>query len=199
MSGRASRYVIWSQLSLGGFSVMCVALHPGFVLKWNEGGFSNYGIHIKTSIPYTLAFGLCAYFAIGAARRLRSPKPDLGNLRILLGIYGVLMVLTLVSSYGYSLNVPLKDFHTAVGIVTMLFEPAASVWMYLRLRGSVWDGVLLATELSGFAIAVIDFAKVAHVLFLAQVLTAAAFGFLLVHAVARMERSSSPTSNSAAA
>jgi hypothetical protein len=189
MGSRASRYATLSQISLAAFSALCVAMHPGLVLKWNEGGFSNYGIHIKTVIPYSLAFGLCAFFAFRAASSLSKEDPSVRALRHLLGAYGVLMLFTLASTYPYKLNTPLKDIHTAVGIVTLLFEPISSAWMYASRRGLKWDGFLLATALVGLILAVVDLAGILHVLFLAQVFTGVGFGFLLVRTVSGVSTS----------
>ena len=191
MSARASKYATWSQISLAVFSAICVSLHPGFVLKRNEGGFSNYGVHIKTAVPYSLGFGLCALFAFKAARELRRGNASWRSLEVVLGVYGALMLLTLASTYGYSLNEPLKFLHTAIGITTMLFESVASVWMYSRIEGSNWDAALLVMAVGGLALGVIDFVGILHVLFLVQLLIGVAFGFLLVHAVSRIGASNS--------
>lgn len=188
MSTRASKDATRSQLSLAFFSIVCVALHPGLVLKGNEGGFSNYGIHIKTAIPYTAAFLLAAFYALKAARELASSDPSIRFLRRLLMAYGALEVLTLVSTYGYTLNGTLKDLHFVIGGAAMVFEPVASVWLYSRLGGIGWDGLLVLIALAGSAFGAIDFFHVMHVLFLSQVLLAAAFGFLLVHAVSRLSQ-----------
>ena len=53
MNSRAAAHIALGQISFGFFITVCVALHPGFVLKWNEGGVSNYGVHLKTALPYT--------------------------------------------------------------------------------------------------------------------------------------------------
>jgi hypothetical protein len=51
MKSRAVAFVTYGQLLLAFFLALCVALHPGFVLKSDEGGMSNYGIHLKTFAP----------------------------------------------------------------------------------------------------------------------------------------------------
>ena len=188
MGTGASKCATWSQLSLAALSTLCVMLHPGFVLKWDEGGFSNYGVHVKTAAAYTLAFVLCAWFAALASRRLRATTNAARTQRRVLVVYAVLMVLTLVSTYGYTIDRPLKDVHTAVGILTMLFEPLTSLWMYSLLKGSKWRRVLLTTVLAGLTLGVVDFVGLLHVLFLAQVLTGVGFGFLLVQSVSRLDQ-----------
>lgn len=176
-----------SQWCLALFSVVCIALRPGLVLKWNEAGFSNYGIHIKTAIPYSIAFLGCAFFAARAARLLIGLKSSARRFGVMLAFYAVLMFCSLVSTYGYTLDHFLKNIHIVVGIATMLFEPLAVVWMYWRLRRTAWTRTLLVTGLAGLTIATIDYFAILHVLFLAQVLTAFAFGALLVRSAGRLD------------
>lgn len=176
-----------SQGCLALFSAICIALHPGFVLKWNEGGFSNYGIHLKTAIPYSIAFLGCALYAARAARALAGMRSSARHFSLLLYVYSALMLCTLLSTYGYTLNHPLKNVHTVVGIATMLFEPLAAGWMYTRLERTAWTRTLIVLELAGLALGVIDYLVILHVLFLAQVLTAFAFGALLVRAAGHLD------------
>ena len=49
------------------FTAVSVALHPGFVLQRDEGGMSNYGLHVKTAVPYTLALALLVLYSARAA------------------------------------------------------------------------------------------------------------------------------------
>jgi len=187
---RAGTYIVYSQLSLLFFMSVCIALHPGLVLKWNEAGLSNYGIHIKTAVPYTLALGLCSFFAIMAARSLGAADRLVKEVRILLSVYGGLVLLSMLSTYVYTLSTPLKNFHIVSNIATVLFGSGASLWMYAKLRASRVDAVWLGIQIAGFILGLIDFFKVLHVLFLAQVFTGVGFGFLVVHAVRESSRSS---------
>jgi ABC-type uncharacterized transport system permease subunit len=75
--------------------------------------------------------------------------------------------------------------HIVSGIAIILFGTGASLWMFARLRSSRSDSVWLAIQVAGFALALIDFFNLLHVLFLAQWLTGVGFGFLVVHAVRR--------------
>lgn len=187
MRTRPHRYALASQLSLAVFIGVCVAVHPGLVLKWNEAGLSNYGVHLATIVPYSLAFALSAFFALGAARSLHGDRASLRALRVVLRAYALLSALALVSTYGYTIHPTLHHVHVVVGITLMLFEPAVSVWLFLRLRGHGHDGYWLAVELAGLVVAVIDYEALLHVLFLAQVLTGVGFGVLLVHGVRHLE------------
>jgi len=182
---RAGAYIAFSQLSLLSFVALCTALHPGFVLKWDEGGLSNYGIHVKTAVPYTLGFALCSFFSFAAARTLPARSYLAKQMRLLLNVYGALVLFSMLSTYGYTLNTPLKLLHVVSGIAIILFGTGASLWMFVRLRSSRSDSVWLAVQVAGFLLALIDFFNVLHVLFLAQLLTGVGFGFLVVHAVRR--------------
>lgn len=185
MRTRAGAYIVYSQLSLLCFMAVCLALHPSLVLKWNEAGLSNYGIHIKTAVAYTLGLALCSFFAFAAARALGTQSRLAMHVRLLLNVYGGLVLFSMLSTYGYTLNTPLKLLHIVSDIGTILFGTGASLWMFARLRATRSDTVWLAIQIAGFVLALVDFFKVLHVLFLAQALAGLGFGFLIVHAVRR--------------
>jgi hypothetical protein len=172
--------VVLGQVSLFVFLAISVALHPGLVLKRDEGGISNYGIHLKTVIPYTLAFLSCAWSSAIAARRYRSADGDARRFGQLLTTYSCLLVLTLVSTYGYTLDIGLKDIHLAVGVVIITFELVTSVWMYARLD-SPWDSAFLVVAVVGFVLAGLTFLGFLHVLFVGQALADVGFALLLIH------------------
>jgi hypothetical protein len=173
----ATRYVAWSQIGFASFLAICVALHPGLVLKSNEGGMSNYGVHAKTVVPYTLALVSAAGLTYGAAREFPMTTSLSRRFRTLLHTYSWLVFLTLVTTYGYTWNAPLKYVHVAVGVAIIVFESVASLWMY-RALGS--GGAVLIVQLVGFVLAALTFFGALHVLFLSQILTGGAFALLLV-------------------
>jgi len=179
-------FALYGQLSLLVFLGVCVALHPGLVLKWNEAGLSNYGVHLKTAIPYTLAFALSGVFSLRAAQLTSVHDTPTRVLRVVLVAYAVLCVAALVSTYGYTDSPTLHHVHVVIGITFMLFEPAASLWCYRRVRAARANRIWLGVEAAGLALAVIDYEAVLHVLFLAQLLTGVGFGVLLVRAVRRV-------------
>jgi hypothetical protein len=180
MSSRAVGCVVYSQICFAIFIGVCVAVHPGLVLKWNEGGMSNYGVHIKTAVPYTLALGLAGLLshraAVLMARVGEPPHPLVHVLRT----YSWLITLVLLSTYAYTLNSVLKDVHIVIGIAITLFEFAASLWMYRYLGGFARDLTLIVVQLVGFTLATLTFVGVLHVLFSSQILTGASFALLLV-------------------
>jgi hypothetical protein len=188
MKSRAVALVTYGQLLLALFLALCVALHPGFVLKADEGGMSNYGIHAETVTSYTLALGLPMLFSYLAARLFQDEMDSVIQFRLLLQVYAWLLFLTLVSTYVYSLNTALRDVHIVIGAALAIFQVMASVWMYQLVRRRV-DGGLLMIELVGFVLAVLTIAGVLHVLFLTQVLTSGAFAVLLVRSALKLNAS----------
>src|ERR1700677_1878112 len=149
---RAVTYIVWGQILFVFFIAICVSLHPGIVLKSNEGGVSNYGIHIKTAVPYTLALGLLAFYSRRAAALYSKGDPVARRLRRVLTTYSVIVIVMLFSTYVYSLNHVLRDIHIGFGTVLITFEAFAAIWMFDRFR-RVWDGAFLATELAGAILA----------------------------------------------
>lgn len=172
-----TRDVALGQMGFLFFLAVCVALHPGLVLKANEGGMSNYGVHLKTVVPYTLALLSPAVFTQRATARFHLMSSRQRAFRFLLLTYCVLITLTLLTTYGYTLDTVQRDVHVAVGVVIIVFESAASLWMYGVLRR---HREVLVVQLLGLVLAALTFFGALHVLFLSQILTGGAYAILLV-------------------
>ncbi len=180
MNSRTARHIAIGQICFGFFIAVCVALHPGFVLKWNEGGMSNYGVHAKTVVPYTLALGLVAGFSYSAARWIDRSDAVSARLRRVLVVYGWLVVAVLVSTYFYSLNTTLRDVHMTIGTGLTAFAAGASWWMYRLSGGHALDAALLGVQLLGDVLALATLVGALHVLFASEVLAWVGYGSLLV-------------------
>lgn len=177
MKERVVRDVARSQMAFAFFIAICVALHPGEVLKANEGGLSNYGVHLRTALPYTLALALASALSYRATRSLHTSRRETRHFKLLLLLYSGLTLLTLVTTYGYTLDTPQRDLHVVVGVVITVFECAASLWMFDVVRQLV---LVVAVGLIGFVLATLTFVGVLHLLFLTQVLIGGAFALLLL-------------------
>jgi hypothetical protein len=176
---RAVAYVVRGELAFLFFVGVCVALHPGFVLKGNEGGMSNYGLHLKTAVPYTFALAALALYTRRAA--LLCAQDDRSRrLRLVLTSYSLIVLLILLSSYVYSLDIELKDIHYALGAVLLVLVCAASLWMIRLWSPSKWPVLLLLVQLSGVALALLTALGDLHVLFLSEILSNVGFAGLLI-------------------
>jgi heme/copper-type cytochrome/quinol oxidase subunit 4 len=175
-SWRAATFVGIGQWGFAFGVALCVVVHPGFVLKANEGGVSDYGVHLMTVVPYYLALAVAAGGAYLAATHARDSTSMPARLRALLLGYAVLLVLTLVSTIGYTLDKPQRDVHVGVGIALTVFEVVASLWMYRERRG---DLGLVVMQLAGVIVAALTIVGLIHLLFVTEIVTGASFAVLL--------------------
>jgi hypothetical protein len=162
-----------------GFAVgvaIAVALHPGFVLKANEGGISDYGVHLKTAVPYDLALVSAALGAYLAATHARDSANVLRGLRSVLLAYAFLVAVTLVSTFGYTLDRPQRDLHVGVGSVLTVFEGVVSLWMYRERRG---DLPLVLIQLAGLVLGALTIVGFIHLLFVSEIVTGGSFAVQL--------------------
>jgi hypothetical protein len=177
---RTTADIVRGEVAFLVFTAASVALHPGFVLERDEGGMSNYGLHAKTAVPYTLALFLLALYSRRAALACNNQDTRVRRLRVVLNSYSLILVLVLASSYVYSLDAALTDVHFALGTVLILVVGTASLWM-LRLRRPVArDWLFLVVQLSGDVLALITALGVVHLLFLAEILANVGFASFLI-------------------
>ncbi len=187
---RAVALVGLGQLCFVVFIGVCVALHPGFVLKRNEGGISNYGPHLKTAVAYSIAL-------LGLAELSRRAGASLGGgsaarrLRHVLYFYFVIVLIMLVTSYVYTLDSALRDVHFAFGTLLIVFEVVSSWWMLRLTRRLWWDGVFWAIQLVGSILCLVTIAGALHVLFVGEMVTWAGFAGLLIDSTDVVVRSPS--------
>jgi hypothetical protein len=182
---RAATFVAAGQWGFAFGVALCVVLRPGFVLKVNEGGVSNYGVHVRTAVPYYLALTVAAVGAYLAATRARDSMELPQRFRALLLCYATLIVLALASTFGYTLDKPQRDLHVGVGIVLTVFEVLASLWMYRERRG---DLGLVLVQLAGVVVAALTIVGLVHLLFVSEIVTGASFAVLLFRTTRQLSR-----------
>jgi hypothetical protein len=190
----AASYVVRAEITFLFFTALSVALHPGFVLKRNEGGMSDYGSHIKTAVPYTLALLFLALYSHRAALLYRGGDQRSKGLRTLLLAYSAVVFSVLLSTYVYSLNSVLKDLHFAFGTALIVVVGVGSLWMYRQWPPSTGVGVLLFIQLVADVLSLLTVVGMLHVLFLSEILANVAFAAILIRSTRRLaaeEKSSS--------
>jgi hypothetical protein len=142
---------------------------------------SDYGAHLETAVPYTLALLGLAAFSRRAGSLYRENDRTTQRLRRVLYGYSTIVLVMLVSTYVYTLNIALRDFHFGFGTLLILFEVASSVWMFLLFRRFVWDGIFLGMQIVGSVLSLVTIVGALHVLFFAEMLTGAGFAGLIIH------------------
>jgi hypothetical protein len=144
-------------------------------------------VHLKTFVPYSLAFALSAIFVLRASRAPTDSEGVPRTFRRMLRALACLLLLVLASTWFYKLNGGLHAVHVSVAVVTVCFESAMSVWLVVAILRDRSDWLVLCCQLAGFALAAGTFAGWIHVLFVAQLIASAAFGVLLVRAGQRLD------------
>ncbi len=180
MRPRVLTVVTASQVCFVALLGVCVALQPGLVIKPNEGGVSNYGVHWETVVPYTLAYALDAGLLVIAARLLDSTAS--AGLRRVFWALSILLVLTLVSTYDYTSVSALKHVHDVVGAVLVIFEGACTPWLWRLTRRRVAADVGVLVTFAGLVLCLLATIGAWHVLFVGQVLVIAGYAPLLISA-----------------
>lgn len=178
--------VVQGEVAFLFFTAVSVALHPGFVLKRDEGGMSDYGLHLKTAVTYTLALGLLALYSRRAALFYTSSDVRSRRLRLLLQSYSAVVTAVLLSTYFYSLNLGLKDLHFAFGTALIVVVGVGSLWMYGLWPPSPGVRLLLFVQLFGDALALLTSLGALHVLFAAEIVSNIGFVCLLVRTTRRI-------------
>jgi hypothetical protein len=181
----AATFVALGQWGFAGGVAIAVALHPGFVLKANEGGISDYGVHLKTAIPYDLALVSAALGAYLAATHARDSANLLPGLRTVLLAYATLVAVTLVSTFGYTLDRPQRDLHVGVGIIFTVFELVASLWMYGERRSNL---PLVFVQLAGLVLGALTIVGLIHLLFVSEIVAGGSFAIVLSRTTRQLSR-----------
>ncbi len=183
---RAVAYVARGELLFLFFTAVSVSLHPGYVLKRNEGGMSNYGLHIKTAVPYTFALALLVLYSVRAALLYDDRDQRSRRLRLLIFTYSAVVFSVLLSTYFYTINDALEDLHFSLGTALILTVGVGSVWMYRLWPASMGIRALLLLQLTGDVLALLTVTGTLHLLFLTEILSNVAFAALLIRTGRRM-------------
>jgi hypothetical protein len=182
---KAVHYVLCGQLSLFVFWGVCLLLMPHFLLERDEGGMSNYGVYLKTVVPYSLALGLCGLCILRAASLIRSNTHTQKILRRYLYLIGIGLLLVLVSTYLYKRNTLLADVHIGIAIVLLLIELVAGWWFAWVLAKNSGNAFLFILQFAGSLLILSSAVGPVHMLLAAQLGTNLAFGILMFRAMTR--------------
>jgi hypothetical protein len=162
-----------------------VALHPGFVLARHEGGISEYGVHVKTAVLYTLAWVVLACGNMRAARACGGRGVRSERVRKLLLIYCVATFFVLISTYFYSLDAVLRYIHYGFGATLVTFMSVAAYWLYRQLTDVTWARAILWVQVLGSLAALLSILGVFQVLFCAETISNVGCAILLIKTCGR--------------
>lgn len=179
------QWVVFGEVAFLFFMGAGVALHPGYVLARHEGGISEYGVHVKTAVLYTLAWALLAGGNMRAARACGGRGVRSEKLRKLLLFYSASSLLVLVSTYFYSLDAVLSYIHYGFAAVLVVFMSTAAYWLYRQLMDVSWSRAVLWLQLLGSISALLSIVGALHVLFGAESISNVGCAILLAKTCSR--------------
>ena len=181
----AVRWVVFGEIAFLFFMGVSVALHPGFVLARREGGISEYGLHAKTAVLYTLAWAALASSNMRAARACGGRGACSETVRKLLLFYSFVIFLVLISTYFYSLDAVLKYIHYGFGAVLVTFMSVAAYWLCRQLADVSWARTVLWVQVTGSLAALFSIVGLFHVLFCAETISNVGCAVLLAKTCSR--------------
>jgi hypothetical protein len=185
VNSRLLRWVVFGEVAFLFFMGAGVALHPGYVLARHEGGISEYGVHLKTAVFYTLAWAVLAGGNMRAARACGGRGDRSEKVRKLLLFYSAASFLVLISSYFYSLDAVLKYIHYSFGAVLVVFMSTAAYWLSRQLTDVTWARATLWVQVLGSIAALLSIVGALHVLFCAETISNVGCAILLAKTCSR--------------
>ena len=185
MNSRLLRWVVFGEIAFLFFMGASVALHPGYVLAWREGGISEYGVHVKTAVLYTLAWTVLAGGNMRAARACGGRGVRSEKVRTLLLLYSAASLLVLVSTYFYSLDAVLSYIHYGFAAVLVVFMSTAAYWLYRQLIDVTWARAALWVQVLGSVCTLLSIVGALHVLFCAETISNVGCAILLAKMCSR--------------
>jgi hypothetical protein len=185
VNSRLLRWVVFGEVAFLFFMGAGVALHPGYVLARHEGGISEYGVHIKTAVLYTLAWVLLAGGNMRAARLCGGRGVRSEKVRKILLFYSASSLLVLISTYFYSLDAVLSYIHYGFAAVLVVFMSTAAYWVYRQMSDVSWARAALWVQLIGSISALLSIVGALHVLFCAESISNVGCAILLAKMCSR--------------
>lgn len=172
-------YFAAGQIILATCLVICTVLAPGYFFSTNQGGISNYGTNNQTVGLFITGFTAAAVGAVAAASRLRAATMQLRQLRNYLFILAILYILVMLSTFSYKQNDDYRQLHEHVSLA--LFAYMAFMAVRLRLQSGADRHIAAAFGifLLGLLLGLATLLGPLHTLFTAQVVSAAAFGYMV--------------------
>jgi hypothetical protein len=174
-----------SQVVFLSLLLVATAIDPSVATHRDEGGISNFGVHLATGVPFTVGFLGAAALLWAGAGALREAAGTRG-LRVGLHWLAVALVAVLATTYGYRHGPVPHGLHVVVATAATAYETGLGVWLAAVVVRDAIGIAACAVQLAGAALALGALLGLEHLLYVAQLVSSAAFAVLLVHATARV-------------
>src|SRR6266699_4090815 len=114
----AARNLVYAQIAFFGFLLLCVAITDAGLA--HNHGFSFYGSHPSTLVPYALGFVTCSWLLARAATQLDREGGE-SKTRLALGLRIVVLLLLFDLLTPDTVNSAFYDAHIAASVLLFLF------------------------------------------------------------------------------
>jgi hypothetical protein len=185
VNSKLLRWVVFGEIAFLFFMGAGVALHPGYVLARHEGGISEYGVHVKTAVLYTLAWVVLAGGNMRAARACSGRGVRSEKVRKFLLFYSAASLLVLMSTYFYSLDAVLSYIHYGFAAILVVFMSTAAYWFYRQVADVPWARAALWVQLLGSTCTLLSIVGALHVLFCGETISNVGCAILLAKMCSR--------------
>jgi hypothetical protein len=157
----------------------CLAIDPSRLAI--KRGFSYYGTHLDTIVPYSVGFALCAFFTARALSRMERDALHVQRLRTVMTL--ILTLLVAIPLTPYSVDMVFDWLH--IGLTAFLFAVAfmAGAWLAFRVVGDPLAHGLLGAQLAGGGLSLASQVGALDYMIPGQFVFHMAFSVLLVRAL----------------
>jgi hypothetical protein len=177
----AARSLLYAQIAFFGFLLLCVAITDAGVS--HNHGFSFYGGHPSTLVPYALGFVACALLLARGASQLEHAGGET-NVRFALGVRILVLLLLLDLLTPDTINSVFYDAHIAASVALFLFEAVFALWVAARVSPGPVASTLYTLQILGGVVAGLSQLNWIGLLSPGILVFQLSFGMLLVTATA---------------
>ena len=178
--------LVAAQCSLAVGLIICILLAPHIIPA--EGGLSYFGIDHLTIPFFTIGLSLASFFTIRASYQLKSSKRKVQLNPLVIRALGVMLFLTMLSTYPYRINVYFGDLHLVIACSLFLYLVYISYWLLTRLGSTTLEWLLFGVQAVSLLLAPPSWDGYIHLLFTAQTASLLAFMVLFLTSTRKLVR-----------
>jgi hypothetical protein len=184
---KAEWYIAAGQVVLALCLLVCLIRIPHYFFSFDQGGVSNFGTEPATRWLFTLGFaGATLSTVLGD---LMLPRSIRYRRQLRVGLYSLagLYLAVLFSTFSYKVSNQLRDLHQYTAISLFLGMLTLACWLRVKLATDPPIRRAFIVFCWAFAAGTVTVLGLAYVLFDAEVVCGAAFGYLLVRGVSVLQ------------
>jgi hypothetical protein len=166
----------------------CLAIIPSYFFSFDQGGVSNYGTEPRTTGLFVLGFGVATLCTFLAGRTLPQKTKRRNQLQLGLYVLACLYLLVMLTTFSYKLNETFRELHGYASIALFVGMLVGALWLrFVAVRDSPgrWAFVVFCVSLGAGVLTVLG---VLHLLFTVQLVCGMAFGYMLTHGIAALQK-----------